>query len=66
MAALTSLFSKPKIPKPPAPPPMVTRNMAQEAAMAEDDLRRRRGRGALDRTGGAEASTAGGKTLLGQ
>lgn len=51
----------------PAAPIVPTRNAALDAARADDVLRRRRGAGANELTGGgAEASTGGGKTLLGQ
>jgi hypothetical protein len=63
---------KPPAPKPGAmasslPPPVPTRNVAAENARRRDVLRRRRGQGANELTGGgAEAATPGGKTLLGQ
>lgn len=67
LGAVAGLFNKPK-PKPaPVQPRPITRNMAAEAARQGDRLRRRRGAGANELTGGgAEASTPGGKTLLGQ
>lgn len=60
----SQLLSKPK---PPAAPLAVTRNAAAEAAMRDDMMRRRRGAGANEITGGgAEARSPGGKALLGQ
>jgi hypothetical protein len=56
-----------KAPASVSPLPVPTINMAAEAARRDDELRRRRGAGANELTGGgAEAMTAGGKTLLGQ
>ncbi|HEX8400514.1 MAG TPA: hypothetical protein VF628_02295 [Allosphingosinicella sp.] len=65
--ALAGAFKKPKAAPQPAAQPVATRNMAAEAAHREGLLRKRRGAGANELTGGgAEASTPGGKTLLGQ
>jgi hypothetical protein len=65
--AVGSIFKKPKKVKQPVPLPVPTRNAAAAAAGEEDALRRRRGARANDLTGGsAEASSPGGKTLLGQ
>ncbi|WP_414902471.1 hypothetical protein ACMT1E_04375 [Sphingomonas flavalba] len=62
--ALAGAFNKPK---PVAQTMPATRNAAAEAAMRDDELRRRRGAGANELTGGgAEAVTPGAKTLLGQ
>lgn len=66
VSGIVGLFKKPKAPKIPAAPPLATRNAAQEAALREDRMRRRRGVRANDVTGGAEAASPGGKTLLGQ
>lgn len=67
IGALTGMFNKPK---PPQTPPVVDQSAALDAAnqAQADDLRRRRGAGANALTGssGAEASTPGAKTLLGQ
>lgn len=55
---------KPSIP---APVPVPTPNLAENLANQNDALRRRRGAGANELTGGgAEAVTPGGKALLGQ
>lgn len=69
----SKLFSKPKKAAVTPPPTIdmprgITRNDAVDAAMRDDERRRRRGMGANLLTGpmGAEASTAGGKMLLGQ
>lgn len=64
--AVGGLFKKPKVPKPPKPLPVPTRNAAAAAAMEEDSLRRRRGSRGNIVAGNAEASSPGGKTLLGQ
>lgn len=54
-------------PAPIAAPVVPTNNMAEGLAMQSDALRRRRGAGANELTGGgAEAATPGGKVLLGQ
>jgi hypothetical protein len=64
----TGLFAKKvKAVEPPVTPIVPTRNAAADAMRRDDALRRRRGAGANELTGGgAEAVTPGGKTLLGQ
>jgi hypothetical protein len=66
-AALASVLSKKKKKKPAAQPVATpTRNAAAENARRFDELRRRRGAGANELTGGgAEARSPGGKVLLG-
>jgi hypothetical protein len=61
-----SILSKP--PKPTAPPPLVTPNMAAQGARADDLMARRRGAGATELVGrgAGEARSPGGKVLLGQ
>lgn len=66
--ALVGGLNKQK-PQQPVQTPVVDQSAALDAAnqQAADDLRRRRGAGANELTGGgAEASTPGAKTLLGQ
>lgn len=62
---MSFLMPKPKIPD---PTPVVTRDDAIDQIQEDDERLRRRGAGANMLTGstGAEATTAGGKTLLGQ
>lgn len=56
-----------KGPKPARTPPPITRNDAAASVRMSDSMRKRRGAGANELTGGgAEASSGGGKTLLGQ
>jgi hypothetical protein len=65
-APLKALGLIPKLPKPPAPTPVVTRDTARDAANAQDALFGRRG-GQADQvtgTGGAEAGSTS-KTQLG-
>ena len=73
--ALTTPFGIPKLlfggghkaAQPVVQPTVPTRNAAADAIRQDDALRRRRGAGANELTGGgAEAVTPGGKTLLGQ
>jgi hypothetical protein len=67
LAALSGAFKKPAKAPVAAPPPVVTRNAAAENARRYDELRKRRGAGANELTGGgAEPVTPGGKVLLGQ
>jgi hypothetical protein len=62
--AAALLAPKPKLP---ASPPPITRNDAAAQASADKTFRQRIGAGANELTrGGAEASSSGGKTLLGQ
>jgi hypothetical protein len=65
-APLKALGLIPKIPKPPPPLPLVTRDDARDAAAKADELRQRRGGLAdvITGSGGAEAGR-GGKVLLG-
>lgn len=65
IAALITGGSKPAAPAPTPVNLTPTRNIAADRARQADLLRRRRGSGANDVTGGAEAQTAGAKTLLG-
>lgn len=53
--------------KPPAPLPTVTRDEAGAQAMADDELRRRKGGAAdiVNGASGAEAALTGGKLTLG-
>lgn len=62
----SSIFGALKKPKSPSAPPAISRNDAAMAAARSDEFRRRRGAGANEITGGAEASSGGGKSLLGQ
>jgi hypothetical protein len=65
-APLKAIGLIPKLPKPPAPTPPITRDNARDAALSQDILFGRRG-GAADQitgTAGAEAG-AGSKTKLG-
>jgi hypothetical protein len=65
-APLKALGLIPKMPKPPTPTPVVTRDTARDAANAQDSMFGRKG-GRADQvtgTGGAEASS-GSKTTLG-
>lgn len=65
IGAALGMFKKPAAPAAPMTP---TRNLAAEAAMGADAMRRRRGAAAtelVDRRAG-EASSPGGKVLLGQ
>lgn len=68
-APLKLLGLVPKVPKPnsgPMVPKAATRDDARDAAMLEDDLRKRRGGAADILTGGMGAEAgAGGKTQLG-
>lgn len=71
VGAAIGLFKRPKVPSPAQSvlmPRGITRNDAVDARMRDDERRRRRGVGANILTGsrGAEATTAGGKVLLGQ
>jgi hypothetical protein len=65
-APLKLLGLIPKLPKPPAPTPVVTRDTARDAAKGQDALFGRRGSAAdqLTGTGGAEAGSTS-KTTLG-
>jgi hypothetical protein len=65
-APLKAIGLIPKLPKPPAPTPAVTRDDARDAALRQDQLFGRRG-GAADQMTGASGAEAGAtsKTLLG-
>jgi hypothetical protein len=65
-APLKALGLIPKLPKPPVPTPVVTRDTARDAANAQDRQFSRRGSAAdqVTGTGGAEAGSTS-KTTLG-
>ena len=68
LLGIAGLLGAKKSSKPPAPLPTATRDDAQAAQLANDELARRKGGAAdiLNGSTGAEAALAGGKLTLGR